>query len=247
LIPSFRREATALSLAYFHALIHATRPFLLGDGCHSSHEPEVQDRITECLSAARKALELVSNMASDTHLFHSFWWTQYVLFCALAVVYVWEIQQNASNSARLSQEPYTSLYELAERCRSRFLQGGSGAPPSHRYGIILEELRLEAEQQASSRNGHLPSMSTQVRDSNGCLESETGFESAQGVSDHVTHAVDPSVGAFQTLPSMLDNWQNTDWLDLDSSVSFTQRSLFRGILTISQAFYPIFDTFNAPI
>ncbi|KAL4863849.1 hypothetical protein BDV12DRAFT_201716 [Aspergillus spectabilis] len=229
LMPSFRREATALSLAYFHALIHATRPFLLGDGSNSGNEPEVQDRITECLSAARKALELVSNMASDTHLFHSFWWTQYVLFCALAVVYVWEIQQNTNSTTRLPQEPYTSLYEMAERCRSLFLQGGSGAPPSHRYGIILEELRLEAQQQAS-RSNHISSHPTHPQDATRCPERETGFLSEQEMPDPSAEFAAPSSSALQALPSMLDGWQNTDWLDLDSS-----------------AFYPIFDTYNGPI
>ncbi|KAL4877735.1 fungal-specific transcription factor domain-containing protein [Aspergillus karnatakaensis] len=218
LMPAFRREATALSLAYYHALIHATRPFLLGDGSHSGNESEVQDRITECLSAARKALELVSNMANDSHLFHSFWWTQYVLFCALAVVYVWEIQQNAHNSNHHVQEPYTSLYELAERCRSRFLQGGTSAPPSHRYGIILEELRLEVQQQAS-RSAHLSSISAQSRDP---------YNNPELPSDYLNGP--DQLGTLQALPSMLDGWQNTDWLDLDSS-----------------AFYPIFDTYNTSL
>ncbi|KAL5340978.1 fungal-specific transcription factor domain-containing protein [Aspergillus crustosus] len=226
LMPTFRREATALSLAYYHALIHATRPFLLGDGSHSENDPEIQDGITECLNAARKALELVSTMSSDTHLFHSFWWTQYVLFCALAVIYVWEIQQNVNSATRLSQEPYTSLHELAERCRTRFLQGGSGAPSSHRYGIILEELRLEAQQQASRH--HHPHPQPAPPDINECPEPVPRFVGEREMSDPDAAFEIPPHSALQGLSSMLDGWQNTDWLDLDSS-----------------AFYPIFDTYNA--
>ncbi|KAL1852158.1 hypothetical protein Plec18170_005882 [Paecilomyces lecythidis] len=78
LVPRFRRQAVALQLAYFHAIIHVNRPFLLGN--------ETEDSVTECINAAKSSLELVDRMAKDNTLFHSFWWTHYVTFCSLAVV-----------------------------------------------------------------------------------------------------------------------------------------------------------------
>lgn len=216
LIPSFRREATALSLAYLHAVIHATRPFLLGDG-NTSSDQQVKDRVNECLSAARKTLELVMNMANDDHLFHSFWWTQYVLFCALAVVYVWEIQQNAHSLSRPQEDQDArSLYELAENCRLRLLQGNSAAPSSHRYGIIIEELHSEAQQQSIRNCSRMSSIRPQNE-----FQPDNGLYSEQ-------MAIPAAEFALQAGPSMLDGWQTTDWLDLDSS-----------------AFYP-FDAFHVP-
>lgn len=161
LIPSFRREATALNLAYAHAVIHATRPFLLGNGSSSSDEQEVQNGILECISAARRVLELVNTMANYKNLFYSFWWTQYILFCALAVVYVWEIQQSASENNQLDKS-YASLFSLAEKCQSYLLQGSFAAPPNHRYSVILEELRLEAQQETLRKK---TSLSNPVRPS----------------------------------------------------------------------------------
>ncbi|KAL4912760.1 fungal-specific transcription factor domain-containing protein [Aspergillus aurantiobrunneus] len=214
LIPSFRREATALDLAYLHALIHATRPSLLGSGSNAN-EPEAPDRVTECLSAAKKTLELVNNMANDDYLFHSFWWTQYVLFCALAVVYVWEIQQNANSSVH-QQSSHPSLYDLAESCRVRLLQGNSAAPPSHRYGLILEELRSEAQQQASRHSHPLPQC-PQEQNAPFCHGNETGLLNEAQLAVPPTDFVVPTSSALHTGSSMLDGWQTTDWLDLDSS------------------------------
>ncbi|EED19183.1 C6 transcription factor, putative [Talaromyces stipitatus ATCC 10500] len=160
LMPSFRRESSALNLAYHHAVIHANRPFLLGDGNSSNSDaPYVKDRVAECISAAKVTLELVNNMANDTNLFHSFWWTHYVTFCALAVVYVWEIQRSSNNNNYERDDDdeasYTKLFDLAERCRSHLLRANSAASPSRRYGVILEELRKEAQQQAVRNHGSI--------------------------------------------------------------------------------------------
>ncbi|KAL4961604.1 Zn(II)2Cys6 transcription factor [Aspergillus stella-maris] len=91
---------------------------------------EIRD---ECPTAARKTLELIGNIAFDPNVIYSLWWMQDVLFCALTV----------TDSGLRS-----SLHNLAESCRQKILHGSS-APIGHRYGIILEDLRLEAEHQIS--------------------------------------------------------------------------------------------------
>ncbi|KAL4932423.1 Zn(II)2Cys6 transcription factor [Aspergillus undulatus] len=214
LIPSFRREASALRLAYLHALIHATRPFLLNNDSNDALTPALEDKAAECLDSARKVLEIITSMASDAHLFHSLWWTQYVLFCALAVVYVREIQQRPTISVREDQHSQQSLLELAESCRSSLLQGHSAAPLGHRYGIILEELRSEAQQRASRRCATSINRTDIPQNSMNGPNEQQALEQAMGFSD-----LHPS-------PGMLDGWQPADWLDLDSSAFHSLPDVF---------------------
>lgn len=150
LIPSFRRQAIALQLAYSHALIHANRPFLLSEAA--------SDTVTECIFATKASLELVDRMAGDNSLFHSFWWTHYVIFCALAVVYVWEIQRSTRSIDAVDDQVQGRIFELAEKC-SGYLKGAStGLSQNQRYSVILDELRSEAQKRRSMRantaNGH---------------------------------------------------------------------------------------------
>ncbi|KNG91523.1 putative C6 transcription factor [Aspergillus nomiae NRRL 13137] len=221
LIPSFRREATALQLAYSHALIHVNRPFLLGDVVSSDDESEVKDRITECISAAKAALELVNTMAKDTNLLHSFWWTHYVTFCALAVVYIWNIQCKARNDEHLENESsYVKLFDLAEKCRAHLAWNGSPASPGRRYAAILDELRLEAQRETVSntimdpgpgiagRVGHTSNSQLSVFDGSGLAEAP--FECIASIDKPVN-----------PVPSMLDTWQAVDWLDLDASAFYS--------------------------
>ncbi|RAQ66266.1 C6 transcription factor [Aspergillus flavus] len=220
LIPSFRREATALHLAYSHALIHVNRPFLLGDVVSSEDEPEAKDRIAECISAAKAVLELVNTMAKDTNLLHSFWWTHYVTFCALAVVYIWNIQCKARNDQQLGNESsYVKLFDLAEKCRAHLAWTGSPSSPGRRYAAILEELRLEAQRETIN-NTHTdsgqgmvegvtqPNSQLNVFDSSGLAEAS--FECIASIDRPVN-----------TVPSMLDAWQAVDWLDLDASAFYS--------------------------
>ncbi|KUL84180.1 hypothetical protein ZTR_07172 [Talaromyces verruculosus] len=235
LMPSFRRESSALSLDYYHAIIHANRPFLLGDGKSPGIDAlEVKDRVDECILAAKMTLELVNNMAKDINLFHSFWWTHYVTFCALAVVYVWEIQRSSnkkhnkdSNHEDDDELSYAKLLDLAEKCRSHLLRASSAASPNRRYGIILEELRLEAHQQQAIRDGGrantsqpaVPAQTTDHTPSDLRLNRPSGSEVVEAASEYFA---DPNSGGdiLNTFPTILNTWQPTDWLDLDSAVFY---------------------------
>ncbi|KAF7594758.1 hypothetical protein BBP40_008465 [Aspergillus hancockii] len=214
LIPSFRRQATALHLAYTHALIHANRPFLLGDGVPSDGATDTKARIAECISAARSALELVNTMAKDTNLFHSFWWTHYVTFCALAVVYVWQIQREERAYQGLeTDESHAELLDLAERCRTHLLEAGSAASPGRRYALILEELHSEAQRHTVRSNAirRLPDTAEGASNQQINLLEHTTIP---GATSEYFVCADQSLHAA---PSMLDAWQTADWLELDSS------------------------------
>lgn len=238
LMPSFRRQSSALNLAYHHAVIHANRPFLLGEGSGpNSDTPEVKNRVTECISAAKAILELVNNMANDTNLFHSFWWTHYVTFCALAVVYVWEIQRSSNKrnfEGAWDNPSYAGLLDLAERCRSHLLRASSAASPSRRYGIILEELRKEAQHQAVQHSSPSyppqPQVSGSVRNSNNnSLDSGLSFSDIPETMPDYIAPSGAEGGFLGAVPSMLNSWQPTDWLDLDSSVWPLRGMTDRGI------------------
>lgn len=206
LIPSFRRQAMALKMAYCHAVMHAYRPFLLNSSGPSGGQ-NLNDTVSECIGAAKLALETVDGIVSDGTLFHALWWMPYVTFCALAVVYVWEIQQKNSPSEPPSEDP--SLFELADRCQNHLAQATASDSPSRRYSVILEELRLEARYRSGqltvqplNPTDHLDAMTTDV----GGIFQEPG-------------AADTGAGLYQSMPPMmLTEWQAADWLDLDSSV-----------------------------
>uniref|UniRef100_A0A0B7KQW2 Zn(2)-C6 fungal-type domain-containing protein n=1 Tax=Bionectria ochroleuca TaxID=29856 RepID=A0A0B7KQW2_BIOOC len=217
LIPSFRRQATALKLAYCHAVMHANRPFLLGSPTRSNSQ-NLSESVTECITAARMALETVDSIVCDGALFHSLWWTPYVTFCALAVVYVWEIQQKKSKGELASDDPF--LFELAERCQSYLAQSTAGDSPSRRYSIILDELRLEA------RHGR-PAVLQGIPGANSVDQLQNSDGLAMDIGSMFQEPGEDSI--YQGLP-MVDEWQATDWLDLDSSISkdllFSGRRIF---------------------
>lgn len=205
-MPSFRRQAMAMKMAYCHAVMHAYRPFLLNSSNQSDGQ-NLNDIVSECIGAARLALETVDSVVSDGTLFHALWWMPYVTFCALAVVYVWEIQKN--NSPGQSPSDDTSLFELADRCQSHLARATASDSPSRRYSVILEELRLEAQH----REGQLS-----VQHVNPANHMDAAAMDIGGMFQEPGSA-DAGAGLYQGMPPvLLTEWQAADWLDLDSSV-----------------------------
>ncbi|KAM0553296.1 hypothetical protein ACHAPJ_007309 [Fusarium lateritium] len=207
LIPAFSRQATALKLAYCHAVMHTTRPFLLDHSDHSN--PALQVCVTQCLNAAKLALEIVDSMFSEKSvLFHALWWMPYVTFCALAVVYVWDIQQRSNTAADPNN---SSLFTLAERCQNHLARTISAESASRRYSIIIEELRKEARQgpQHVTRSDQYQQESLVSSEH----ESRTGLDDLESMFE----VQDESSSGIQSILNPLSQWQPTDWLDLDSS------------------------------
>jgi hypothetical protein len=172
LIPSYRRQATVLKLAHSHAIMHANRLFLLG----GSYENNVND----CIAAAKVVLETVDASAKEGPIFHAFWWTHYVTFNALVVVYVWETQRQNHQSPDREK-----LLQLAQKCHTHLAEATATNSPSRRYAVILEEFRDAA---------------TRAHQSTGILDAPTLVD-----------------------PNFLDQWDTSDWLDLDSSVCLPLR------------------------
>ncbi|EFQ33768.1 fungal specific transcription factor domain-containing protein [Colletotrichum graminicola M1.001] len=221
LIPSFRRQNTALKLAYCHAIMHANRPFLLGMGASQSKQGSaLEDSVDECINAAKVALETVDGMASDGTLFHAFWWTPYVTFCALAVVYVWEIQRGRKDGEN-------GLFELADRCQNHLTEATAAESPGRRYSVILEELRQEAKYHSNVPVGRDQRHATEQTDRGGGAQSVQMDDDNNNDNNNnsARHPAPPAdMGevfqqqGFESMTNLLSGWETTDWLDLDSSV-----------------------------
>lgn len=215
LIAPFRRQSTALKLAYSHAVMYVNRPFLLKNfGATGTTDARIKGIIHDCISAASGALELVDSMASDGTVFHAFWWTHYVSFCALTVIYVWHIQQRTPFEER--------LFELAERCQDHLAKATGSNSPSRRYSIILQELREEAKQHAAGvalrslcENGMGETAATNIDHYQqlGIVEGDgrIGVASAQATDIQEAASIPEGAGEWNA-------WQNIDWVDIDSLV-----------------------------
>ncbi|KAK8207325.1 putative C6 transcription factor [Phyllosticta capitalensis] len=215
LIPVVRRQAMALKLAYCHAIIHATRPFLLGNQGEASG---LSESIRKCTSAAKTALQLVDSMSSDPNVAHAFWWSAYATFCALAVVYVWEIQQSLLGHE--SSPEKEALLALAERCHSRLAQPADADSPARRYTIILEELRREARFQNERNSPRSAQVDPMANESGGAGQQTDVIETRQGQPQLSSTGATfgPAPPDPDALQQIFMEWQTTDWLDLDASV-----------------------------
>ena len=222
LVRSFRRQCVALRLAYKHAVVHLHRPFLLARSSgEASLGTESTQRFREesvklCIGAARDALRTIDALAQEGPLFHAFWWTHYITFCALTVTYVWNMQRGSDIEVIDRQE----LMSLAERCQVHLANATATNSPSRRYSIILEELRSEATTQrpADSRAMDLNSQGV-----NTCLGNATVMDAAAlpasnayETSDIMQAGLADGTSGDGHNPFM--DWQTSDWLELDASV-----------------------------
>lgn len=208
LVTSFRRQCVVLKLGHSHAVMHANRLFLL-----SAVRSESKPQIEECLRAAHVVLEIVDGLAYEGPLFHAFWWTQYVTFCALVVSYIWHIQLRRRGVVLDQEEEarHLGLMELARRCQTHLAEATERNSPSRRYAVILEEFCSEAIGQKR----------VEAMSFTDTIHRQTAPNQAQPKPMQFDPAYHASIEGFmegQDLRySLLDEWHTTDWLDLDSS------------------------------
>lgn len=226
LVRSFRRQCIALRMAYDHAVMHLYRPFLLSrTNRRSTPESESievfrQQSVQLCIAAAQDALRTVDAFASDGPLFHAFWWTHYITFCALTVVYVWNTQQPSIDIEGVDRQ---KLMMLSEQCQVYLAQATATNSPSRRYSIILEELRSESLKESPygmPEMHHMPqidpqdfAMGTPQMPMNNSAVS-LPFSSPNLVQTNI------ETTSPQEMRNPFMNWQTSDWLEIDASVSF---------------------------
>lgn len=227
LIPTFRRQATTLKIAYSHATMHINRLFLLGRISAGS-----ETQIHEAMLAASTVLETVDEMVTEGGtIFHAFWWSHYVTFCALAIVYAWEIQsRRARLDVVLNQViDHSELMDLAERCHRHLAIATASNSPSRRYALILNKLQREvvrnnlATGQALNAENLPPNNHTPNTQDGGPLPSHDTVP-----TDRIAYpirAIDALSPLTTTGPRYdgmnwsIQDWQSEDWLNLDSMVS----------------------------
>ncbi|KAF7589035.1 hypothetical protein BBP40_004823 [Aspergillus hancockii] len=161
LIPLFQRQLTVLQMARYHALMFITRPLLLRNygQIWTDREANYVQYLRVCLTAAKDTVELITTFARDNQLFPAFWYSQYIAFNALSIIYIYLIQVQRSRILPLSQQYAAAgtgtnndyplddsiLYELAETAQYHLAHATARNAPSWKYSTILEGLRRELE------------------------------------------------------------------------------------------------------
>ncbi|KAL5000030.1 fungal-specific transcription factor domain-containing protein [Aspergillus recurvatus] len=157
LVPIFQRQLTVLQLARYHLLMFITRPLLLRNygrtwpDCEASYV----HYLGVCLTAARDAVEMVLTFVRENQLFHAFWYSQYIAFNALSIIYIYLIQVRRGRippiSGSFNHETYSfsldepTLYRLSETAQHHLADATSRNAPSWKYSAILQGLRRELE------------------------------------------------------------------------------------------------------
>ncbi|KAL4946670.1 hypothetical protein BDV06DRAFT_54009 [Aspergillus oleicola] len=160
LVPVFQRQLTVLQLARFHLLMFITRPLLLRNYGQTWPVCEVSyiHYLGTCLTAARDATEMILTFVRENQLFHAFWYSQYIAFNALSILYIYLIQvrrgrilpisnsfSQSSNTTHSSSLDEENLYHLCETAQYHLADATVRNAPSWKYSAILQGLRRELE------------------------------------------------------------------------------------------------------
>ncbi|KAI5847048.1 finger protein [Morchella snyderi] len=151
LIPILQRQSRMLSLAYAHSVILINRPFLLSSFAslkwRKGHEAgEYEENVRQCLDAAMIISGIVDDYSAGQQVFSAFWFTQYVAFCAVVILYVYTIQRKLD-----SPIVWGKYFEAAEKCQKQLMTAAKDNSLAQRYRIVLEELKLEATEQTRGK------------------------------------------------------------------------------------------------
>lgn len=231
LIRSLRRQSNALKLAHGHALMHLYRPLLLGNGSRQRRQSTtalIVDGSARCIKAAWGILETVAAGAREGGATGSaFWWTHYVTFCALVVVYVWILQRRRNIIERRADVEDSKLLEVAETCQHHLANATTLNSPNRKYSFILQELRNEARKPGThphrtpaTQTPSLPYAAPLPPATSGAVHYNAVVPDQNTPTSIPTQRSMDSMSLIDT-PDWLTDWQNTDWLDLDASVSIT--------------------------
>jgi len=141
-MPVFRRQVLVLQHAHTHAVMFINRPFLLND---SHPSPVAESCVLACLTAAKDTLDSFVRAVQEGTAFNAFWFTQYVAFSAISIVYVWVIQRGRGRLSACGV-PYQDehLLQLAEDIQGHLAMATQTNAPTLRYSAVLAELQQEA-------------------------------------------------------------------------------------------------------
>ncbi|KAL1616400.1 hypothetical protein SLS56_011442 [Neofusicoccum ribis] len=147
-LPIFLRQRNVLNLAFWHAQILVHRPFLLSNFAGLTNYSINRSRLSgnnklayhvqRCLDAATNIVRVVDELTNSGQIFSTYWFTHYFAFCAVVVLYVYVIQQRHS-----PPETYIHHFRAAVKCQDQISDIATKGSLAERYGVVLQELRLE--------------------------------------------------------------------------------------------------------
>lgn len=240
LIPPLCRQSQVLQLAYSHAMIHVTQSFLLNDFTDLSRRPPdplpmVSAHVHKCIKAAEDIMTLVASLVQQRVFIQSFWFTHYVCFCAILVVYIHVIQQhrqsitlNSSAGSPADTDKVYTLFALAETCQQYLAEATSKNCPSRRYSIILEELRQEVHRQinGTDRSGQGLTRMNRDRTTTRLQDEQSSTSVGQTVPfavQNLDFATMPNVSQPVGLGDSLDSVEDAGFLEnLEGSIWWAQ-------------------------
>lgn len=160
LLPIFRRQATLLRLAYYHAQMLVYRPFLMAPYPHWGERKRAADSaVRDCLEACRLTTTVFFDLARNMQprMFGTIWYAHQVGYCAASIMYM---IPHFRERQRLFGGPHYRGYEstdkqkmeLADRVADTLADGTNPYSPGPRCAVILRELKAEAERQMNPNN-----------------------------------------------------------------------------------------------
>lgn len=165
--PIFLRQRNVLNLACWHAQILVHRPFLLNNFANLANlgttrqirsrqnTDLINEHVQKCLDAAKKIVEKIDQLSSGGQLYNTFWvcciihftritmtnlmqFSHYFAFSAVVILYVYAIQQRHA-----PPETYLSTFHAGVKCQAQISSIAIPGSLAQRYGVVLQELRLE--------------------------------------------------------------------------------------------------------
>ncbi|KAL4922533.1 fungal-specific transcription factor domain-containing protein [Aspergillus aurantiobrunneus] len=221
LVPVFQRQLTVLQLARYHLLMFITRPLLLRN--YGQIWPDCQASYVHylgiCLTAARDAIEMVLTFVRENQLFHAFWYSQYIAFNALSIIYIYLIQVRRGRilpiSSSFGHSPdempssldEQTLYRLSETAQYHLADATVRNAPSWKYSAILRGLRRELERLGlSSPFAETSRAQTESTDARNVLSDSNNdappipANSSYGHVRNAEHMVDSPIGEPDFIP-----------------------------------------------
>jgi len=119
---------------------------------HTQHGIEYQQQLRYCLKAALDTIESVSGADGRRQLYEAFWNSQYIVFSAVSIVYIYLIQTarqripqgSLDKGAGTTQSDSQSLLEMARTGQQSLAHVTDRNAPAWKYTLILEGLHGEA-------------------------------------------------------------------------------------------------------
>lgn len=211
--PIFARQRNVLNMACWHAQLLVHRPFLLNNFAslanlgttrqsRSGRNADlVDEHVQRCLEAAMSIVGLVDDLNAGGQLYNTFWvrvsrcshirgdpanmsprqFSHYFAFCAVVMLYLYAIQRRHS-----PPETYLPAFNAATRCQAQITSIATPGSLAQRYGLVLQELRLELLR----HNSHLLALATgQVQGAGGQHVVGGQGAGAEGMVDGQQHGL----------------------------------------------------------